>query len=82
MDIELLKAGCILMLIGMGTVYFFILIMIWAMNITASVIKYVNKIFPEEIPEEKNISRKNKNSDNEEIALAIACAVKERSGVC
>ncbi len=74
MNIELLKHGCFIMVIGMGFVYFFICIMIWAMDLVAKFIKMINKYFPEQIEEEK-ISAKEKTNDNgAEIALAIACA--------
>ena len=39
MNIELLKLGCFIMVIGMGFVYFFICIMIWAMNLVAKFTK-------------------------------------------
>ena len=74
MNIELLKLGCFIMVIGMGFVYFFICIMIWAMNLVAKFIKMINKYFPEQVEEEKYQPKK-KTTDNEaEIALAIACA--------
>ena len=74
MDLTLLKQGIIIMIIGMGTVFFFLTIMIYAMRINEQVLKFVGKYFPEEIPEEKTTKKKVVNSDDE-IALAIACAV-------
>lgn len=74
MDLTLLKEGAIIMAIGMGTVFFFLIIMIGAMDINEKVLKFVSKYFPEEMPEVKTTKKKVKNSDDE-IALAIACAI-------
>ena len=74
MDMTLLKEGAIIMAIGMGTVFFFLIIMIGAMNINEGVLKFIGKYFPEEIAEVK-VAKKKVESNDEEIALAIACAV-------
>ena len=74
MDLTLLKEGAIIMAIGMGTVFFFLIIMIGAMDINEKVLKFVSKYFPEEMPEVKTTKKKVENSDDE-IALAIACAI-------
>ncbi len=74
MDITLLKEGFIVMVIGMGTVFFFLTIMIYAMKLNDVVLAYIGKYFPEEIPEVKTAKKKSVSSDDE-IALAIACAV-------
>ena len=74
MDTTLLKEGAIIMAIGMGTVFFFLTIMIGAMNINEKVLKFIGKYFPEEVPEVKT-QKKKAESNDEEIALAIACAI-------
>ncbi len=74
MDLTLLKEGFFIMVIGMGTVFVFLTIMIYAMEISSAVLKVVGKYFPEEVPEVKTAKKKVNNSD-EEIAVAIACAV-------
>ena len=74
MDMTLLKEGAIIMAIGMGTVFFFLTIMIGAMNINEIVLKIVGKYFPEEVPEVKT-AKKKVDSNDDEIALAIACAI-------
>ena len=74
MDMTLLKEGAIVMVIGMGTVFFFLTIMIGAMNINEKVLKLISKFFPEEVSEVKTTKKKAENSDDE-IALAIACAI-------
>ena len=74
MDLALLKEGAIIMTIGMGTVFFFLTIMIGAMNINEIVLKFIGKFFPEEVPEVKTAKKKAESNDDE-IALAIACAI-------
>ena len=76
MDMTLLKEGIIIMVIGMGTVFFFLTIMIGAMNINEIVLKFVGKYLPEEVPEVKTAKKKVESSDDE-IALAIACAINQ-----
>ena len=80
MDMTLLKEGIIIMVIGMGTVFFFLTIMIGAMNINEIVLKFVGKYFPEEIPEVKSVKKKTESNDDE-IALAIACAINQAQKV-
>lgn len=76
MDITLLKEGAIIMAIGMGTVFFFLTIMIGAMNINEIVLKFIGKYFPEEVAEVKT-TKKQTDSKDDEIALAIACAIHQ-----
>ena len=78
MDMELLKTGVYVMLIGMGTVFVFLFIMIGMMYINSAVLKFINKYCPEEIETPKN-NKKKKEVDMSEIAAAIACALMERS---
>ena len=77
-NISLFEDGMIIMLIGMGFVFLFLVIMVYAMNIMALVIKKINNIFPEEIPDENKYSKKNKISADSEVALAIALAYSRR----
>ena len=73
MNLALLEDGLIVRIIGMGTVFVFLSIMIFAMHLNGKVLQVLNKFFPEEIPVEKKPVQKSDN--NEEIALAIACAM-------
>lgn len=74
--IETLKAGCYILAIGMSTVFIFLTIMIFVMEICAKLIKVINKYCPEEVAEDKYAASKKNNNDNgAEIALAIACAL-------
>ena len=77
MDMTLLKEGAIIMAIGMGTVFFFLTIMIGAMNINEIVLRFIGKYFPEEVPEAKTVTKKKTESNDDEIALAIACAIHQ-----
>ena len=78
MNTELLKDGCLLMIIGMGFVFVFIQLMVWFMQINAKVIGWINKHYPEPIEEDKYPSKK--IADNgAEIALAIACAFARKN---
>ena len=74
---EALKEGFFIMVIGMGTVYIFLTIMIYAMNITKKILDIVNKYFPEEgVNNGANCKNSKKISNNDaEIALAIAAAI-------
>lgn len=75
MNIELLKVGCLVMIIGMGFVFFFLFIMIGIMNATSKLLEIFNKYFPEEIEETPTVSGRKSSANNDaEIALAIACA--------
>ena len=79
MDMTLLKEGAIIMAIGMGTVFFFLIIMIGTMNLNEVILRYIGKYFPEEVPEVKTAKKKVESND-EEIALAIACALRQAQG--
>ena len=79
MDITLLKEGCTLMVIGMGTVFLFLTVMILVMEINSRFIKILNKYFPEEIPQEKLGRKKQPSNNDDEIAVAIACAINQAS---
>lgn len=74
MDLTLLTDGTIVMIIGMGTVFIFLTIMIWCMDLNGKVLQYVNKFFPEEVVEEKKSVKTVSNDNNDEVALAVACA--------
>ena len=69
-----LEEGLILLTIGMGVVFGFLLIMVFAMNAMSMVVKWLNKLFPEEVEVvEKKGVRKNV-AEEEAIAVAIAVA--------
>ena len=45
MNLALLEDGLIVMIIGMGTVFIFLTIMIWAMDLNGRVLQIINKFF-------------------------------------
>jgi Na+-transporting methylmalonyl-CoA/oxaloacetate decarboxylase gamma subunit len=77
MNQELFKDGCLIMLIGMGSVFIFIQLMVWFMQINTKIIEFINKKFPEPIEDDQYNIKKDKLQDGEAIALAIACAIRE-----
>jgi oxaloacetate decarboxylase gamma subunit len=72
---EILMEGLSLMFIGMGTVLLFLCILIFAMNIMSSIVRYLNTIFPEVVPEVSGAKSKKSSSNDEEIAAAIVAAM-------
>ena len=82
MDLTLIKEGLVVMAMGMGTVFVFLAIMIGAMNLTSLVMPILNKFMPEEIEQPKSSAKKQVSDSDSEIALAIACALRERGKAC
>ncbi len=72
------NTGTVITFIGMATVLLFLTLMIFAMRITEKIIFQLNKIFPEELPQEPK--KKVKNNDESEIAAAIAIAFAQNGG--
>ncbi len=70
-NLSLLEDGLVIMTIGMGVVFLFLIITIYAMTLMSYVIKKINIIFPEKVAEEVGFS-KSKASPEGEVALAIA----------
>lgn len=69
-----LEEGLILLAIGMGVVFSFLCILVLSMKGMSAVIKWLNKLFPEEFEVvEKKCTRKN-IAEDESIAVAIAVA--------
>ena len=71
---ELLIEGLSAMLIGMGTVLSFLCLMIISMFIMSKVVRKLNEIFPEAVPQGVNV-KKTVSSDDSEIAAAIVAAM-------
>ena len=72
-----IQDGTIIMLIGMGVVFLFLVIMVFVMDWMSKLIIKLNELFPEEVVEEKYTKKQIKNNDDE-IALAIALACARR----
>ena len=73
---EILKDGLFLLIMGMTTVFAFLIILMYATQLSSKLINIINKYFPEEIKEDKKPQIKDNFA---EIAIAIACAAKRRS---
>lgn len=71
---ELWIQGGITMVVGMGIVFSFLVILVFAIMIMARVVAYINKICPLPVVEAKAPKAK-KSNDESEIALAIAIAM-------
>lgn len=80
--IETFKVGCYILAIGMSTVFVFLAIMIFVMEISAKIIAVINKYCPEEVEEDKYASCKKKTDNDAEVALAIACALHKEGAKC
>ena len=76
---EALEEGFFIMVIGMGTVFMFLTIMVYAVNICTKVLAYINKYFPEEgVNNGANCKNSKKKCNNDaEIALVIAAAINK-----
>lgn len=68
------KEGLILMGIGMGVVFAFLCILVFAMQIMSKAVIFINKFFPEAVEVVEKKGTKKNVSENEAIAVAIAVA--------
>ena len=71
---EVWITGGTTMAVGMGIVFSFLVILVFAMLIMSSVVDWLNKVCPVAMPEVKQI--KKTATDDSEIAVAIACAMR------
>lgn len=71
---ELLVQGVSVMCIGMGTVLAFLCITILSMFIMSSVVRKLNTIFPEAVPQVAGAKRA-VSTDDSEVAAAIVAAM-------
>ena len=72
---ELLIEGLSAMFIGMGTVLSFLCLMIIAMFIMSKIVRKLNEIFPEAVPQTAGAAKKAVVSDDSEVAAAIVAAM-------
>ncbi len=68
---EVLMQGVTFMIMGMGVVFAYLLLMVFAMHLLRIVVSEINKIFPE--PEEA-VQTSVPSDNSQEIAAAIAAA--------
>ena len=69
-----LGQGVVLMIAGMGIVFFFLMILVIVTNLTVKPLARFNSLFPEETPK-KAPAKKAAGNDDENVALAIAVAL-------
>ncbi len=75
LDTQLWAQGSTTLLIGMGIVFTFLVILIFAIMISAKVVKLIDRLFPP-LKEEIKPSKKS-STDESEVALAIAVAANK-----
>ncbi len=73
-----LEDGLIVLSVGFFTVFVFLGVLIFAMNIMGNLIKYLNKLFPVAAPVGVAVKKQSAGVD-EEIAVAIAAALLKQN---
>ena len=77
--VEIFNEGFAVMCVGMGTVFVFLTIMIFAMNCMSKVVAKLNTIWPEPIQQVAGgVKKKVAKGDDSEIAAAIVAAMFKR----
>ncbi|MBO5947661.1 OadG family protein [bacterium] len=76
MNAELWIEGLGIMSIGVGVVFSFIILTVFAMSIMSKVVMYLNKIFPEAVQQVAAV--KKAVIDDSAIAVAIAAALARK----
>lgn len=71
----LLGQGISVMCIGMGTVLMFLCLTILSMFIMSKIVRKLNEIFPEAVPQTAGGKARKAVSDDAEIAVAILSAM-------
>ena len=71
---ELIKQGVVLLISGMGIVFFFLAVQVAVTTLSAKVIPRFNHILPDEAPKKKPTPKATASNDDEAIAIAIAVA--------
>ena len=83
MDMEkfmpLFYDGMVVTLVGMFVVMVFLTVMIWVIDFTQVIVRYINKKFPVEVKDETAKKSKQQTSDTGDIAVAIAAALGYQS---
>ena len=69
---EIFNEGFAVMLVGMGTVFTFLCILIVSMLSMSKIVRRLNEIFPEVVAEVKTTTKKVASNVDEAIAVAIA----------
>ena len=72
--IQSASEGAVVMVVGMGIVFSFLTVLVFAIMIMARCVAYIEKIWPSPVEEVKTTKNTKKSSDDTEIAIAIAAA--------
>ncbi len=73
--------GVIITIVGMAVVFAFLTIMVYAMDLTSFIVRYLNKKFPPKVVEEPVKKKSSATGEEEAIAVAIAAVLNmQRSG--
>ena len=75
---EHLTMGLPLMAMGMGFVMCFLCILIFSMQGMSAIVRYLNKLFPEQVEVVEKKSNKSAVKDDEAIAVALAAIMLKR----
>lgn len=79
--VSAISDGVIITIVGMLVVFAFLTIMIFAMNITSSIVAYLNKKFPPKVIEAAPAKKKTQTGEEEMVAVAIASILNlQRTG--
>ncbi len=79
--IQAVSDGVIITIVGMLVVFAFLTIMVIAMDITSSIVAYLNKKFPPKVVETTTTKKRPQTNEEEMVAVAIASILNlQRSG--
>ena len=77
LDASIWATGLTTMVVGMGIVFSFLVILVFAINIMVKCVEVVNKLCPLPVEETKT-AKKSAKSDDTEIAIAVAVAMAQK----
>ena len=77
LEASLWATGLTTMVVGMGIVFSFLVILVFAINIMVKCVEVINKLCPLPVEETKT-NKKTVKSDDTEIAIAIAVAMAQK----
>ena len=75
---NIFNEGFAVMLVGMGTVFTFLCILILSMLTMSKIVRKLNEIFPEVVAEVKSTAKKVASNVDEAIAVAIAAIMAKK----
>ena len=79
--IQAVSDGVIITIVGMAVVFAFLTIMVYAMDLTSAIVRYLNKKFPPKVVEAPVKKKSAAAGEEEAIAVAIAAVLNmQRSG--